>query len=63
MLRQTEKHTKLAVTMAWFKTYYPEAFCNAALNRIDAGGFSDLTKEELQQKLNEWKGTLVSKTF
>ena len=56
-------YTKLAVTMAWFKTYYPEAFCSAALNMIDAGGFSDLTKEELQQKLNEWKGTLVSKTF
>jgi DNA polymerase-3 subunit alpha (Gram-positive type) len=56
-------YTKLAVTMAWFKVHYPEEFCNAVLNRADVGSFSDLTKEELQQKLNEWKGTLVSKTF
>ena len=56
-------YTKLAVTMAWFKVHYPEEFCNAVLNRADVGSFSDLTKEELHQKLNEWKGTLVSKTF
>ena len=56
-------YTKLAVTMAWFKVYYPEAFYNTVLKRRDTDSFADWTSEELQQKLNDWTGTLVSKTF
>ena len=49
--------------MAWFKVYYPEVLRNIVLKKRDTGSFADWTNEELQQKLNEWEGTLVSKTF
>jgi DNA polymerase III alpha subunit (gram-positive type) len=51
----TAHNVKTAVTLAWFKTYFPTEFYNVTLRFLEAENLLHCTGNELSQKLQSFE--------